>query len=83
MSSPDTPILLDPVAVARAESLGLNARFIVEGCLAGEHKSPYRGFAIGFAQHRDYIQSETRGIPTERRRSPLHDCHVLADLVTT
>ena len=46
--------LLDPVAISRAESLGLNARFIVEGYMAGEHKSPYRGFAIEFAQHREY-----------------------------
>jgi len=37
--------LLDPVAIARAETLGLNARYIVEGYMAGEHKSPYRGFA--------------------------------------
>jgi len=52
-----TPVptnLLDPVAISRAESLGLNARFIVEGYMAGEHKSPYRGFAIEFAQHREY-----------------------------
>jgi len=52
-----TPVptnLLDPIAISRAESLGLNARFIVEGYMAGEHKSPYRGFAIEFAQHREY-----------------------------
>jgi hypothetical protein len=32
--------LLDPVAISRAESLGFNARYIVEGYMAGEHKSP-------------------------------------------
>ena len=31
--------LLDPLAISRAESLGLNARYIVEGYMAGEHKS--------------------------------------------
>lgn len=46
--------LLDPEAISRAESLGINARFIVEGYMAGEHKSPYHGFAIEFAQHREY-----------------------------
>jgi uncharacterized protein (DUF58 family) len=50
--------LLDPVAISRAESLGLNARFIVEGYMAGEHKSPYRGFAVEFAQHREYTQGD-------------------------
>jgi uncharacterized protein (DUF58 family) len=54
MSSPALPPLLDPVAISRAESLGLHARFIVEGYMAGEHKSPYRGFAVEFAQHREY-----------------------------
>jgi uncharacterized protein (DUF58 family) len=48
------PSLLDPEAISRAESLGLHARYIVEGYMAGEHKSPYRGFAIEFAQHREY-----------------------------
>lgn len=50
--------LLDPAAISRAESLGFNARFIVEGYMAGEHKSPYRGFAIEFAQHREYTHGD-------------------------
>jgi hypothetical protein len=50
--------LLDPLTVSRAESLGLAARFIVEGYMAGEHKSPYRGFAIEFAQHREYTHGD-------------------------
>src|SRR5438045_6787382 len=50
--------LLDPVAISRAESLGLNARYIVEGYMAGEHKSPYRGFAVEFAQHREYVAGD-------------------------
>lgn len=55
---PETRKLLDPKAIARAESLGMNARFIVEGYMAGEHKSPYRGFAIEFAQHREYAPGD-------------------------
>ena len=50
--------LLDPVAIARAETLGLHARYIVEGYMAGEHKSPYRGFAIEFSQHRQYTHGD-------------------------
>ncbi len=50
--------LLDPQTIARAEALGLQARHIVEGYMAGEHKSPYRGFAIEFAQHREYTHGD-------------------------
>jgi uncharacterized protein (DUF58 family) len=57
MSAPEQE-LLDPLAISRAETLGLNARFIVEGYMAGEHKSPYRGFAIEFAQHREYTHGD-------------------------
>lgn len=46
--------LLDPQTVSHAERLGMAARFVVEGYMAGEHRSPYRGFAIEFAQHREY-----------------------------
>ena len=49
-----SPTLLDPLAIQHAESLGLHARFIVEGYMAGEHKSPFRGFAVEFTQHREY-----------------------------
>lgn len=54
----DTLKLLDPKAIARAEALGMNACLIVEGYMAGEHKSPYRGFAIEFAQHREYAPGD-------------------------
>jgi uncharacterized protein (DUF58 family) len=50
--------LLDAEAIQRAEMLGIQAREIVEGYMAGEHKSPYRGFAIEFAQHREYVPGD-------------------------
>jgi uncharacterized protein (DUF58 family) len=50
--------LLDPAAVSSAEALGMHAREIVEGYIAGEHKSPYHGFAIEFAQHREYTAGD-------------------------
>ena len=49
---------LDPKAINQAEALGLQARFIVEGYMSGEHKSPYRGFAIEFTQHREYVPGD-------------------------
>lgn len=50
--------LLDPEAISKAEALGLHARYVVEGYMAGEHKSPYRGFAVEFAQHREYSHGD-------------------------
>ena len=61
MSSPKGPKvspLLDPEAIQNAEHLGLQARTIVEGYMAGAHKSPFRGFAVEFAQHREYVPGD-------------------------
>jgi uncharacterized protein (DUF58 family) len=55
---PDSNLLLDPQTINRAESLGLAARFVVEGYMAGEHKSPYRGFAVEFDEHREYTHGD-------------------------
>lgn len=55
---PTSSNFLDPVALQRAEMLGLDARQIVEGYMVGAHKSPYRGFAIEFAQHREYVPGD-------------------------
>ncbi|MBX3747258.1 MAG: DUF58 domain-containing protein [Verrucomicrobiae bacterium] len=58
MASTPPDDLLDPQALAHAELLGLHARQVVEGYLAGEHRSPYFGFATEFAQHREYSQGD-------------------------
>jgi uncharacterized protein (DUF58 family) len=58
MSKPAAENLLDPEVISKAEALGLQARYMVEGYMAGEHKSPYRGFAIEFAQHREYSHGD-------------------------
>ena len=58
MAKTSPNVLLDPLAIQKAESLGLHARFIVEGYMAGEHKSPFRGFAIEFTQHREYVPGD-------------------------
>ncbi len=55
---PETLHLLDPKTLSRADSLGMNARFIVEGYMVGEHRSPYHGFAVEFAQHREYTPGD-------------------------
>src|SRR5687768_16933902 len=58
MSRPAAETLLDPEVISKAEALGLHARYVVEGYMAGEHKSPYRGFAVEFAQHREYSHGD-------------------------
>ncbi len=50
--------LLDATAIQKAEHLGLQARTIVEGFMAGAHRSPFRGFAVEFAQHREYVPGD-------------------------
>src|SRR5260370_3791281 len=49
---------LDPRTLAKVRSLELKARLIVEGYLSGQHKSPYHGFSVYFAQHREYLAGD-------------------------
>jgi uncharacterized protein (DUF58 family) len=54
---------LTPEAVARLTSMELRARAIVEGRFSGQHRSPYRGASVEFADHREYSPGdETRHI---------------------
>jgi uncharacterized protein (DUF58 family) len=46
--------LLDPYEVAQLGGIELTARGVVEGFLAGLHRSPFRGFSVEFAEHRPY-----------------------------
>jgi len=50
--------LLDSQTVGKATLLGLMARKIVEGSMAGLNKSPFSGFAIEFRQHREYAPGD-------------------------
>lgn len=46
--------LLDPFVVAQLGGIELVARGIVEGFLAGLHKSPFPGFSVEFTEDRPY-----------------------------
>lgn len=48
----------DPETLARIGPLGLRARTLVEGLVAGLHRSPVRGHSIEFAQHREYVPGD-------------------------
>ncbi len=49
---------LKPEVVSRLANLELKAKFVVEGFIAGLHKSPYHGFSVEFAQHRQYMPGD-------------------------
>jgi len=49
---------LDPAVIARIGSMELRAKTIVEGFLAGLHRSPYKGFSIEFAEYRQYLPGD-------------------------
>ena len=48
----------DPASLAKYGRLTLIAREIVEGFLSGVHKSPYKGFSVEFAEHRQYYPGD-------------------------
>ncbi|MEX0679009.1 MAG: DUF58 domain-containing protein [Pirellulales bacterium] len=48
------PKYLDPQTLSKLQGLELRARSIVEGYVSGVHRSPYHGFSIEFAEHREY-----------------------------
>lgn len=49
---------LDPRTLAKIQGLELRARHIVEGYVSGVHRSPYHGFSIEFAEHREYVPGD-------------------------
>jgi uncharacterized protein (DUF58 family) len=49
---------LDPAVLDRLEGLALVARTVVEGFMAGHHRSPQRGSSVEFAQHRQYVRGD-------------------------
>lgn len=54
MSQVQGPKYLDAKTVDRIKRLDVRARLVVEGFLSGQHQSPYHGFAVEFASHREY-----------------------------
>jgi len=50
--------LIDPHFFAALEDLELIARTAVEGFLQGLHRSPYVGFSVEFATHREYLPGD-------------------------
>ena len=49
---------LEPSTLNKIDRLDLRARLIVEGYVAGLHQSPYHGFSVEFAEHREYVPGD-------------------------
>ncbi len=49
---------LDPTALSRFGLSPLLAKLVVEGFLSGLHQSPFHGFSVEFADHREYVPGD-------------------------
>jgi len=50
---------LKPETVSRLKNMALRARLVVEGFITGLHQSPYHGFSVEFAEHRQYMPGDS------------------------
>jgi uncharacterized protein (DUF58 family) len=49
---------LDPKVLGKITRLDLRARHVVEGFISGLHRSPFHGFSVEFATHREYVPGD-------------------------
>jgi uncharacterized protein (DUF58 family) len=49
---------LDPKVLNKIRRLDLQARLVVEGFISGMHRSPFHGFSVEFAEHREYAPGD-------------------------
>lgn len=83
---------LRPDVIEQVSRLDLRAKFIVEGFLAGQHRSPFQGLSVDFAEHRKYTQGDdprtidwsvfarTDRLYVRKYAAETHlDCHLLVD----
>ena len=48
----------DPDVIAQIADLNLRSRRLVEGAISGQHRSPFHGFNIEFAEYREYTPGD-------------------------
>lgn len=58
MSKTDYRRFLEPSVIAKLSNIELKAKFVVQGFMAGLHKSPYHGFSVEFTEHRQYTPGD-------------------------
>ena len=66
--------ILDPEMILRLGRVEMKARNLVEGFLAGLHRSSFRGFSVEFAEHRSYVPGD------DRDKDPVSDVRVVHPL---
>lgn len=52
------PVAHDPTPLARYSRLALRTREVMAGLLGGRHRSPFKGFSVEFAEHRQYYPGD-------------------------
>ena len=57
---------LNPDVIRSVQRFDLKARFVMEGFLAGLHKSPFKGFSVEFSDYRKYTPGD------DIREGPAH-----------
>ena len=50
--------IVDPAFFSRLDNLELRAKSIVEGFMQGTHRSPFVGYSVEFATHREYAPGD-------------------------
>ncbi len=59
MTPTDYRQYLNPEVISKLKSMEMKARLVVEGFITGLHKSPYHGFSVEFAEHRQYMPGDS------------------------
>ncbi len=49
---------LDPAVLDHIKRMDVRARLVVEGFITGQHRSPFNGYAVEFAAHREYAPGD-------------------------
>ncbi|MBV6520484.1 MAG: hypothetical protein MNPFHGCM_00599 [Gemmatimonadaceae bacterium] len=57
-SQPSRADLIDPASIASLGRIEIVARWVVDGFLAGLHRSPRKGFSVEFAEFRPYMPGD-------------------------
>lgn len=55
---PTAQEIVDPAFFSRLDNLELRAKSIVEGFMQGTHRSPFVGYSVEFATHREYAPGD-------------------------
>ena len=58
MSKEGIGAFLNPAQMSKLNRLALNSRYVVEGTLAGRHRSAQKGASTEFADHRSYMPGD-------------------------